>query len=294
MFDEVDEDDTGFAPNVDLRARLDNYIPLHARVQELSAMIRRPPTGTVDAELHAWIHRDHYIEMVEEWQVSKKSAELHALLALSTLASEGLYVNALVAAGTVQSCVGVLRDGPKDAMQEAACVLGDICDYQPTTVDAAVAAGAVELCVSIMANGPENAMANTAGVLAEVSKQEEHRGQMLVAVPALCGALHNLDDNGQYNVAVILAYFSNHLDSSVLADVVSVLVQDMSSPSEEKYQLEVVDALASIVQHEQHVDTIVTGGAIPVLKRLSSRRKGSKRLKACAKVVLDLIKQAEH
>ena len=67
VFDEVDEDETGFAPRLDLRTRVDDYIPRNARVQELSDTIR-----ALDVMI---LERDDYIEIVEEWLRGGKKAD---------------------------------------------------------------------------------------------------------------------------------------------------------------------------------------------------------------------------
>ena len=70
VFDEVDEDETGFAPRLDLRTRVDDYIPRNARVQELSDTIR-----ALDVMI---LERDDYIEIVEEWLRGGKQREAPA------------------------------------------------------------------------------------------------------------------------------------------------------------------------------------------------------------------------
>ena len=70
VFDEVDEDETGFAPRLDLRTRVDDYIPRNARVQELSDTIR-----ALDVMI---LERDDYIEIVEEWLRGGKQSEAPA------------------------------------------------------------------------------------------------------------------------------------------------------------------------------------------------------------------------
>ena len=70
VFDEVDEDETGFAPRLDLRTRVDDYIPRNPRVQELSDTIR-----ALDVMI---LERDDYIEIVEEWLRGGKAAETPA------------------------------------------------------------------------------------------------------------------------------------------------------------------------------------------------------------------------
>ena len=59
VFDEVDEDETGFAPRLDLRTKVDTYIPRNAMVQHLSDTIR-----ALDVMI---LERDDFEEIVQEW-----------------------------------------------------------------------------------------------------------------------------------------------------------------------------------------------------------------------------------
>jgi len=59
VFDAVDEDETGFAPRLDLRKKVDEYIDLDPKVQELSDQVR-----ALDVMI---LERDDFEEMVKEW-----------------------------------------------------------------------------------------------------------------------------------------------------------------------------------------------------------------------------------
>ena len=59
VFDKVDEDETGFAPRLDLRREVDKFIEAAPRVQELSDMIR-----AMDVMI---LEREDFQDLVMEW-----------------------------------------------------------------------------------------------------------------------------------------------------------------------------------------------------------------------------------
>jgi len=58
-FDLVDEDGAGLAPRLDLRKKVDEFVPLCADVQQLSDSVRG-----LDAMI---VEREEYEDLVEQW-----------------------------------------------------------------------------------------------------------------------------------------------------------------------------------------------------------------------------------
>lgn len=59
IFDEADEDATGFVPRLEIRKRVDTYVAVHPKVKDLSAQIR--------AMADLVVERDDFQELVKEW-----------------------------------------------------------------------------------------------------------------------------------------------------------------------------------------------------------------------------------
>ena len=62
IFDDLDEDDTEMATRLDLRQKIDEYVPMDSQLQQLSDKIR-----AIDGMI---VERDDYVEIVEEWLAS--------------------------------------------------------------------------------------------------------------------------------------------------------------------------------------------------------------------------------
>ena len=101
-----------------------------------------------------------------------------------------------------------------------------------------------------------------------------------------------MDSEVKFYATLILAHVSDRLDVAVVADVVAPLVQELQKDADEKNDEDEMDAtraLSRILRHRQHIDTVVSGGAVAALTRV--RQSGSQRATNEASVALDRISE---
>jgi len=125
---------------------------------------------------------------------------------------------------------------------------------------------------------------------------EQHAGAVAAAgaVTAILDTMHSMDSEDKYYAALALATFPDRLNTTVVANVVAALVQELNfDPEQEEVdEFDVTRAFCRILRHKQHVGAVVAGGVVAALTRV--QQNGSERVIDEATFALEMISEAER
>ena len=145
----------------------------------------------------------------------------------------------------------------------------------------------VEACVAVLQTGLDEAKRNAIFVLENLSNCQQHVESLVTAgaITTILDVMHSMGPDFKFVAALTLADFSDHLDVTVLADVVAPLVQELQSgDADEEDEFDATRALSRILRHKKHVGAVVASGAVAALTRV--QQNGSQRVKSEASIAL--------